>query len=403
MRRAGMISGVLFVVVTCLGMDTYPGIRLRRQAHLAVSEDRNVAEAAIAQLRAAGPRGLAAMLEAHGLDGQQPIERDALRQEVRSAIDAVAGQHNAYTSRLFWHTDLEAAKAMSMATHRPILSLRLLGKLTDELSCANSRFFRSTLYANEEISHTLRENFVLHWQSVRPAVKVTVDFGDGRKLETTVTGNSLHFLLDANGRPLDALPGLYGPKAFARWLASGQMLHREMSSAAPNAWQTQLTEAHRNRLTLLNATWQNCHNELALPDEPSALGDADWSKVALQHAGDAELDAASKALIRAQNPDAVRAGRLARSKAFVEDPLARMFRNLQQTIAIDTVRNEFTLHRKIHEWFVAGQVADDVTALNERIYAELFLTPSSDPWLGLMPRGAYAGLENGGIDSGAVE
>jgi len=30
------------------------------------------------------------------------------------------------------------------------------------------------------------------------------------------------------------------------------------------------------------------------------------------------------------------------------------------------------------------------------VYAELFLTPSSDPWLGLLP-GAYTGLENDGV------
>jgi hypothetical protein len=31
------------------------------------------------------------------------------------------------------------------------------------------------------------------------------------------------------------------------------------------------------------------------------------------------------------------------------------------------------------------------------VYAELFLTPSSDPWLGLVPEGAYTALTNGGL------
>ena len=75
----------------------------------------------------------------------------------------------------------------------------MLGKLTDEFSCANSRFFRTALYANKEISDYLRDNFVLHWQSVRPVPRVTVDFGDGRKLERTITGNSAHYVLDAAG------------------------------------------------------------------------------------------------------------------------------------------------------------------------------------------------------------
>jgi hypothetical protein len=70
---------------------------------------------------------------------------------------------------------------------KPILSLRLLGKLTDEFSCANSRFFRTVLYPNDEVSAVLRDRFVLHWRSVRPVPTVTIDFGDGRKLERTLT------------------------------------------------------------------------------------------------------------------------------------------------------------------------------------------------------------------------
>ena len=99
------------------------------------------------------------------------------------ALDGIAGQRDCYASQLFWYTDLEKAKAESKATGKPILSLRLMGNLTDEFSCANSRFFRTTLYANKEVSAALRDRFILHWQSVRPVPKVTIDFGDGRKLE----------------------------------------------------------------------------------------------------------------------------------------------------------------------------------------------------------------------------
>ena len=43
-----------------------------------------------------------------------------------------------------------------------------------------------------------------------------------------------------------------------------------------------------------------------------------------------------------------------------------------------------------------GAVSQDVDALNEWVYAELFLTPSSDPWLGLAPRDVYTALDGGG-------
>ena len=66
-------------------------------------------------------------------------------------------------------------------------------------------------------------------------------------------------------------------------------------------------------------------------------------------------------------------------------------------MALDTVKNEYTLHRQIHDWFAAGETPDDVDALNERVYAELFLTPPSDPWLGLAPGDVYTALDGGGL------
>jgi hypothetical protein len=61
------------------------------------------------------------------------------------------------------------------------------------------------------------------------------------------------------------------------------------------------------------------------------------------------------------------------------------------------VKNEYTLHRQIHDWFAKGQAPAEVDALNERVYAELFLTPSSDPWLGLAPGNVYTALDRGGL------
>src|SRR5262245_24965907 len=103
---------------------------------------------------------------------------------------------------LTWHHEIPKRPG------RPILQLRLLGRFDEEMSCANSRFFRTTLYPDATVSRLLAERFTLCWHSVRPVPKVTIDFGDGRTLERTLTGNSAHLVLDARGRPVDALPGL---------------------------------------------------------------------------------------------------------------------------------------------------------------------------------------------------
>lgn len=193
-----------------------------------------------ALLRASGPAGLdkfwaghRAEIEAHSASLRTAnYSSDARWHLLSEQLDAIAGQHDAWASHLYWFTDFNAAKAAAKAQHKPILSLRMLGKLTDEYSCANSRFFRTALYANTQISQTMRENFILFWSSERPVPVVTIDMGDGRILKRTLTGNSAHYLLDSAGRPLDVLPGLYGPDAFATWLEQGELLFKACDGLA---------------------------------------------------------------------------------------------------------------------------------------------------------------------------
>ena len=77
--------------------------------------------------------------------------------------------------------------------------------------------------------------------------------------------------------------------------------------------------------------------------------------------------------------------------------LQKVLPNFERNIALDTVRNEYLLHRQLHQWFINGNSTDTLETLNERVYAELFLTPSSDPWLGLLSGDAYTGIENDGM------
>ncbi len=440
-------------------------------------------ESEITQLRERGPAGLDEALAAlDRIDSQlnensnrlnelattpssSPEERALLtrlnetlapqRTAWRDAIDQIGGQRSCTVSRLFWFTDLEQAKAESQRTGRPILSLRMLGKLTDEFSCANSRFFRTSLYSNKEISDFLRVNFVLHWQSVRPVPKVTIDFGDGRKLERTLTGNSAHYVLASDGTPLDVLPGLYSPVAFRQWAWEAANLYSTYKTANAAERAAMLQAFHQTQLAKSLRDWDLDLQRLgaaqadvvasritgaiesarlagqtvpAAGPAPKAVAAAQravgktraeapmlrfanlggtwiergmdddvWKAVAALHREDVQLDAASIAMMRAEFPKAAAAGALAVTKWAVEDPMLRVVRQFEDSIALDTVRNEYLLHRRIHEQFAAADPhTTDVDKLNEWVYAELFLTPSSDPWLGLAPSDVYTALENNG-------
>jgi hypothetical protein len=378
--------------------------------------------------------------------GENETLREQLMAEYHAAsalIEAVGGARYCTVSRLFWHTDLDRAKQVSRETGKPILSLRMLGRLTDELSCANSRFFRTTLYSNAAISQLLRDKFVLHWESVRPVPVITIDFGDGRKLVRTITGNSAHYVLDAEGRPVDCLPGLYSPRAFTEWLEEIEPVARGIM-ADESSRASSLVAYHRTRLDLLDLRWRsdlarladgsteqpqvaavaprNATNDaeraaviaapkravefkairnVAVLANAAPVGETDdptWQRLADLYRESVSLDVVSRNVIAGENPTAQDAMRLAFTKSKTENPILKaMFNRLEADIALDTVRNEYQLHRRIHEWFAAEDGTADVTPLNERVYAELFLTPRSDPWLGLVDQDVYTAITDAGV------
>ncbi len=67
------------------------------------------------------------------------------------------------------------------------------------------------MLSDNRIIELLNSRFVPVWESIRPVPKVTIDFGDGRTLKRTLTGNTLFSVLLPDGRMVDAFPGVYTP------------------------------------------------------------------------------------------------------------------------------------------------------------------------------------------------
>jgi hypothetical protein len=340
---------------------------------------------------------------------------------------------------LYWYTDWAKAQAAAKAQKKPILSLRLLGNLDEELSCANSRFFRVALYPNAQVSQYLRDRFILHWQSVRPAPVMTIDFGDGRQLKRTVTGNSIHYIVDAEGRPLEAIPGLYGPQAFLEQLQRAEKLWQQVRPLPTDQRQQAIRQYHRDRLLAVQTNWTQDLQKAGIKDVPSlavlpqptgiptavdaaplamtkaavevplvsaamslsSLADRNrtqlanathpqtWGQLAQFYAAQTHLDENSKALMRSKN------------SAYQSPANAKTFdtlvQNFERMMAIDTVRNEYLLHSQLHQWLAESNPTRTLQTLNEKVYAELFLTPKSDPWLGLVSPEVYSAIEGDGI------
>ena len=377
-------------------------------------------EVTAASFRAEGPKGWADYVEAHAEALSSPNRH--LYQVEHATLDAIAQQKDSYYSGLFWYNDLEEAKAKAVAEKKPILSLRLLGKLTDEMSCANSRFFRVALYPNEKVGTMLKENYVLHWSTERQVPQVTIDFGDGRVMKRTLTGNSIHYVLDEKGQPIEAFPGLMGPQMFLSNLEKAHDLYSDLvdmkeekrnkkllayhseqaeqlrnssrlngiprtnppTMLTPNPEIAMLQTRSKGRVERPMLTQLDLWNVAGMNNEE--MQNLRWKAIAQNLNVTAKLDENSKAMMKAKNQE-----RYADSNAFSSDVAA-----FEEDLLIESVKNEFSMHLMVHRWFETGN-ANNFEDLNQNVYARLFFTPKADPWLGLLPEGAYSAIENDGL------
>jgi hypothetical protein len=353
-------------------------------------------------LRQAGPAGMEAML---GLTN------------AGDALDRVCGVRDCGEIRLFWYTDLEAAKAAARAEGKPILSLRLMGRLDEEFSCANSRFFRTVFYENREINQLLRNRFILHWSSMRPVPKVTIDFGDGTRLERTLTGNSIHYVLDRQGRLMEALPGLYGPEAFQSALEEAARAEPKAASLDGSKWVSWVTARQESRLksrgeafTLdVMALQSKAVKAPVLQTTPAVLtdrinvgGNETGSKSAVEisilevltHVGDGMIHELAALRRPRVHLDAASRDFLLRKQGATGLEAERLVDAFETTVALDEVINEYRTGPAI-----LGKLRDpkvmkdfDLEAFNLWVYEDVFKTPLSDPWLGLAPADVYGAL-----------
>lgn len=432
--RPAVSLALLLLLLVSLTTAAKAETNLDSLAREAVSNNQTKSAKAIAALRRAGPAGLEAMFTAHAAAINEQIANPLMRrsaewERLSTALDAVSQQKNSYLSHLYWYTDLDDAEAAAKKSGKPILSLRLLGKLSEEFSCANSRFFRTILYSNAAISRKLREDFILHWKSVRPVPHVTIDFGDGRKLERTLTGNSIHYILDSQGRVIEALPGLYGPRAFLRALLVSERVFAKLTEAKNANPGLGLITYRQRMINEFNMNWVKDIEKAGgkLPAEVTVVRRPDgsieafqiaqlavtkmateanllrsltanaeslgkvtdevtWKKIAKLHAADSEIDARSIGLIQRET-----------RKVIGERELRDLLTKLQENVALDTVRNEYLMRSRIYAWLVHDRGRSSLETFNDKIYDELFLTPASDPWLGLFTADTYMALDDSGV------
>lgn len=283
--------------------------------------------------------------------GWNPPEWQALS----ASLDQIAHQRNAYAAGLYWYTDLEQARAAAATADLPILSLQLLGNLQDELTCANSRFFRTVLYADQDLANYLRTHYILHWNNVRDVPVVTFDLGQGRQIRQTITGNSLHYVIDPTGYVVDVLPGVYDADTFQDRLgaAAAIMLDSRRSAVEPGQY---YLNSLRSRALALQKAWIRDLETAGLPV-------------------DASLREAARQIDPARPTDAVRAAVPTVSKAMIERPMFR-------SVGLNTYEIEAAMTDDAWLKLAAARTAAFTLSANSRalIVRQFAGTPDAAPW-----------------------
>lgn len=240
---------------------------------------------------------------------------------------------------------------------------------------------RAVLLSDAIVSSYLDENFILYWNCIRPAPKVTIDFGNGQVLERTLKGNTIFYVLRADGRVVDALPGVYLPEAFLAQLSESLALVRLTDGEA--------LERHRMAGGVVLATGPDLattvskgavESPLVRAVEPTTV-----SKAALQGPlvagleglqplpeGEGILDVSALPLTTAELESAYLPG---------DGSLA------ERALKADSQSSVGVLRPAVHRWFAGLDTLRTPEQCRTSLYKDVLKVDIDDPYLGLKVEG----------------
>jgi hypothetical protein len=259
---------------------------------------------------------------------------------------------------------------------------------------------------------------------------MTIDYGDGRKVTTTVTGNSAHYVMDAEGTVLDVLPGLYSAAGFQSELEGSLALAAEVRGVSAKERAAKVLAYHQREAADATRSLAKLDGVRIRVDDPSAssveMGQRmTMSKAMIEVRPLRSLGASLRA--KAYSPDEValwaaaggtiypygsrpvldnrsrhlvlqlHAGNLPENLRGTDAQHTAVLSQLEQHILADSALNQLVLRTQISREIVRRAGSADFASLNTWVYANVFHTPAADPWLGLVPRNAFTGLPGDGV------
>lgn len=189
------------------------------------------------------------------------------------------------------------------------------------------------LFSVPEVANYINQNFEPAWVNVRAVPRITVDFGNGRKIFRTVNGNVASYVCTPTGKVIDVIPGIYQKEDYLRALKEV----RRVFDCAPS-------EQNAPRL----------------------------NKFLAQYHKNAKLNPVTRSAAAQRSPQAVAlAGRLQ----------PREMLRIEKALAEDTYQNESFRRPAIHKYLSEHPDSTPET-MKKWLYREVLHADLDDPYLG---------------------
>lgn len=238
--------------------------------------------------------------------------------------------------------------------------------------------------------------FECAWETLRPAPKVTIDFGDGRVLDRTLAGNIATWFVTPEGEAIDVVPGLVDPVEYRARLLRASSLASQLAQDDPVERRRQVVEYHA---LLLGQRGLSFFLDVPLPPAAGA---------APMPLGSPNMDtwistgASAAAAWQLAGPGVIEFDTIAIGKGMLEDPLKRALREANrarkaltgrtlglldplQALVADSHYTNTLRDPVVRQRFRALQELVSPQELQGWLFAEVLDIDLDDPWLGLAP------------------
>jgi hypothetical protein len=216
------------------------------------------------------------------------------------------------------------------------------------------------LFSQNNIADFINTYFEPVWESVRPVPVLRLDFGNGTVLTRTLHGNILTSVCTADGRVLDALPGIYTAAAYLERLDQFRLLSRYVEAKPVHERAATLKDYHVRQAEALKKKESPESFVLKKRKAPP-------TKARIEAAVEVVLEATPHRVTRPDNDKA---------PAAVENVTG------WKELAEDTALNEGTRRLQIHELLAKLGLIAPQQVLHP-IYKDVLHADLDDPYLGL--------------------